>query len=327
MFAPIKKILLVLVISILCKASAGQTKLITGTVLDSLAHLPLANVSITVPNSHRGVLTDTKGVFSLSANTTVQKLSVSGLGYEPQTVTVGEGPLTIYLVKSFTVLQDVVVKGRRGKYRNKNNPAVELIRQVIANKARNGPGADAFTTYRQYEKTRLLLDHIPHLLANNFIIKKYHFMLENMDSSIMPGRPLVPIYIEEVFSKKYYRKHPSADKKIVEGHKSVDYGEYLDMKGISGVINRLYEDINIYDNTVDAFTMQFVSPVADLAPTFYMYFIRDTIVEDGVKLVQLYFTPRNPEDLLFRGTLYITLDGHYAIRRAELGVSKHANLN
>ncbi|HXB95230.1 MAG TPA: DUF5686 family protein, partial [Puia sp.] len=107
----------------------------------------------------------------------------------------------------------------------------------------------------------------------------------------------------------------------------VDFGEYLDMKGISVAINRLYEDIDIYDNTIQAFTMQFISPIADLAPTFYMYFIRDTIVVDGEPLVELYYTPRNPEDLLFRGTLYITLDGHYAVRRAELGVSQHINLN
>ncbi len=327
MFAGIKKILLLLIVSALCKAGAGQTRTITGTVLDSLSHLPIANVSVTLANGHRGVLTDAKGNFSFFTEKAVQKLVVSGMGYHSLTVTARNGPLTIFLSKSFMVLQDVVVKSKPGRYRNKNNPAVELIRKVIANKSMNGPGADAYSAYRQYEKTRVLFDNIPHLLVNNILIKKYHFLFDNKDSTIIPGRNLVPVYIEEVSSEKYFRKHPKADKKVVLGHKSVDFGEYIDMKGISGVINRLYEDINLYDNTIDAFTMQFVSPVADLAPTFYMYFIRDTIVENGVKLVELYFTPRNPEDLLFRGTLYITLDGRYAIRKAEFGVSKRVNLN
>jgi len=229
--------------------------------------------------------------------------------------------------KKFTILRDVVVKSKPGRYRNKDNPAVELIRKVIANKPRNAPVANAYESYGEYEKTRLLLDKMPHFIADNTLLKKYHFIFENKDTTILPGRTLIPFYIEEVSSQNYHRRHPATDKKIILGHNSVDFGEYLDMKGISMTINRLYEDIDIYDNTIEAFTMQFISPVADLAPAFYMYFIRDTIVENGLRLVELYYTPRNPEDLLFRGTLYITLDGNYAVRKAELGVSQHINLN
>ena len=37
--------------------------------------------------------------------------------------------LTILLSKSYTTLKNVVVNAKKGKYKNKNNPAVELIRQ------------------------------------------------------------------------------------------------------------------------------------------------------------------------------------------------------
>jgi hypothetical protein len=295
--------------------------------MDSLTHQPIANASISTPNGHRGVLTDSAGHFHFYTDKDIPKLLISASGYKSVSLSTRDELVLVYLSKKFTVLQDVVIKSKPGRYRNKNNPAVELIRKVIANKERNGPGADAYESYHQYEKTRLLLDNVPKLMINNFLIKKYHFLFDNKDTVIVPGRSLIPVYIEEVSSEKFYRKKPHATKKVVLGHKSVDYGEFLDMKGISGVINRLYEDINLYDNNIDAFTMQFISPIADLAPTFYMYFIRDTIVENGVKLVKLYFTPRNPEDLLFRGTMYITLDGNYAIRKVEMGVSKHVNLN
>lgn len=325
MFAGTKKILNVLIVCFLCKIGVGQTRAITGTILDSLSRLPIAGASVSTTNGHKGVLTDAAGHFSISTDKT--HLVISAIGYQPATVSVLNKPMTIALSKNFTILQNVVVKSRRRRYRNKNNPAVELIRKVIANKEKNGPGAEPYTSYREYEKTRLLLDHVPKILINNFLIKKYHFLFDNRDTTIVPGRSLIPVYIEEVSSQRYLRKRPNADKKIVLGHKSVDYGEFLDMKGISGVIHRLYEDINIYDNTIQAFTMQFVSPVAEMAPAFYMYFIRDTIEENGVRLVELDFMPRNPEDLLFRGTLTITLDGNYAIRKAELGVSSHINLN
>lgn len=295
--------------------------------MDSVTHQPIANATISTPNGHRGVLTDSAGHFHLSTDKDVPKLVISAAGYQSISLSTRDQLVVIYLSKKYTLLKEFVVKRKPGRYRNKNNPAVELIRKVIANKARNGPEAAAYTSYHEYEKARLLLENVPKVLIDNFLLKKYHFLFDNRDTTTVPGKSLIPVYIEEVSSQRLFRRKPAAKKKVVLGHKSVDYGEFLDMKGISEGINRLYEDINIYDNTIQAFTMQFVSPVADLAPTFYMYFIRDTIEENGVKLVELYFTPRNPEDLLFRGTLYITLDGRYAIRKAELGVSQHINLN
>ncbi len=143
----------------------------------------------------------------------------------------------------------------------------------------------------------------------------------------MPGKSLIPVYIEEVLSDDYYRKHPEKTKKVVLGRKAVDFGEFIDMRGLSQMINRLYENINIYDNTVNIFTTQFFSPIADLAPTFYMFFIRDTTMVEGQRIVRMYFTPRNPEDLLFRGYLFINLDDNYAVTHVELGVSKNINLN
>ncbi|GGB00063.1 membrane protein [Puia dinghuensis] len=292
--------------------------------------MPVVNVSISAQNGHHGI-TDASGKFHITVDNPTQKLLFTAMGYESLSLAAedlpgGDSPV-ILLSKAYTVLKDVVIKGRRGKYRNKNNPAVELIRKVIANKGRNGPKAEEYSAWREYEKIRMMVDKVPRLLVDNILLKKYKFIFDNKDSTIIPGKSLIPVYIQEVYSDNYARRHPDNNKKIVIGQKSVDFGEYIDMKGISSAFNRLYEDINLYDNTIDAFTMQFVSPVADLAPTFYMYFIRDTIVENGERLVELYFTPRNPEDPLFRGTLFITLDGNYAIRKAELGVSKHVNLN
>ncbi|HEV9035519.1 MAG TPA: DUF5686 family protein, partial [Puia sp.] len=331
-FAPIPRtlqIVFLLAAGLLWKTGTGQNRAVIGTVLDSISRQPIPGASITTPDSHHGVLTDQKGQFHIVVGYRVRHLVVSATGYRQLTVSArDEGePLIILLSKNFTLLQDVVVRSKPGKYRNKNNPAVELIRKVIANKSKNAPEADAYESYSEYEKTRLLLDNVPHVITDNTLLKKYHFLFGNTDTTILPGHTLIPFYIEEVSSQQYRRKHPDTDKKMVLGHKSVDFGEYLDMKGISAGVNRLFEDIDIYDNTIEAFTMQFTSPVADLAPTFYMYFIRDTVVIDSELLVELYFTPRNPEDLLFRGTLYITLDGNYAVRRAELGVSRHINLN
>lgn len=301
-----------------------------GKVLDSATLAPLQNVSIIIKNSPRGGLTNADGKFSIMVERSAQFITFSITGYHTETRSLSDEPLqnfTILLSKSYTTLEDVIVNAKIKKYRNKNNPAVDLIRQVIANKSGNGPDAYPYSSYEKYEKTRMFTDGPWGKLTQNFALKKLHFFFENTDTTIVPGKTLNSIYLQEILSENFYRREPEKKKKLIIAQKTVNYGKYIDMKGINGSLHFLYDDINIYDNTISAFTIQFTSPIANLAPSFYMYFVRDTIVENGVKIVKLYFTPRNPEDLLFRGNLYITLDGHYAVTRAELGISKHANLN
>ncbi|HTQ29503.1 MAG TPA: DUF5686 family protein [Puia sp.] len=311
-------------------AAAAQERVISGTVADSLTGSPLANVTVIVKNSHRGVITNAAGVFRISVDKNAKQLIFSITGYQPrafQLTDEQEQKMRVWLAKSYATLGEVVVKAKPGKYRNKNNPAVDLIHQVIANKSKNGPGYAPYFSYNQYEKIRVMIDKLPSLLINNRVMNKFHFIFDNQDSTVLPGKVLTPVFIEEMSSANYQQQHPVRTKKIVLAKKSVDFGEYLDMKGISLALHRMYEDFNIYENNIPVFTIQFKSPISDLGPTYYMYFIRDTIVDKGVKLVKLYFTPRNPEDLLFRGYLFITLDGNYAVRKFDLEVSKHINLN
>jgi hypothetical protein len=308
----------------------AQVKTIRGRVLDSDSREPLQNVSITVKNNKIGSLTNSEGKFMISLNSSDHELIFSYTGYSTIRQKITNDSLqeiTILLSKSYTELEDVVVNAKRKKYTNKNNPAVELIRQVIAHKSINNPERFSYSSSEQYEKIRMFTDGPWANITQNFALKKLHFFFENTDSTVVAGKKLNSIYLQEVISQNYFRKDPRSHKKIITGFKSVNYGSYIDMRGISGSLHFLYDNINIYDNSITAFTMQFTSPIANLAPSFYMYFIRDTTEEDGEKIVRLYFTPRNPEDLLFRGYLYITLNGRYAVSRVELNVSKHVNLN
>lgn len=310
--------------------SKGQEKIISGKVLDSLTRLPLVNVSVRIKGSGKGTLTDAGGNFRLAADKNTGLILVSLVGYAPKSFPLGafpEGRLTIPLSKSYTDLEDVLVKIQKHKYRNKNNPAVELIREVIQHKAENELGAYAFATYRKYDKTVLSMDNLPHRFTDARLLHRYHFLFENVDSTKVPGKRLIPLYIAEAFSDEYSRAHPERRKSLVLGQKSVNYGEYVDMKGISSLLKWMYGDVDIYKDRINLFGTQLLSPISDAAPTFYMYFILDTLHINGVPVVKMTYMPRNPDDLLFRGTLYIPLDGHYSIQQADLGVSRHINLN
>jgi hypothetical protein len=138
---------------------------------------------------------------------------------------------------------------------------------------------------------------------------------------------MLPFYIDEVSTKKYYRKNPEKYKTYIIGEKKVNFGEYLDVEGMNAYLDRMYEDVDVYQNNISLLGNQFLSPIADMAPTFYRFYIADTTEVDGIKLARLNFAPRNLSDLLFKGTLFVTLDGKYSVQKLIMSVSKHANLN
>lgn len=310
----------------------GQAQEVTlrGLVRDSAGGAALSNASITVKGLHGGARSNGEGRFHIPVTQRPLTVTVTMVGYNSGTVHLDSVPdreVIIVLTRQVHVLQSAVVKNKKQRYRNKGNPAVELIRQVIDHKNQNRMEAYTFATYQKYEKLVVSVDKMNNKLSNNKLLSPYHFLVENSDTTKLEGRRLSPVYLEETYSQNYYRKSPEKTKSIITGKRKVDYGEFIDMQGVSMYLNRLYQDFNVYDNNISVFTNLFLSPIADMAPTFYMYFIEDTTVVDSQKLVRLSFRPRNPNDLLFRGTMWITLDGNYAIQQLRLLVSKSINFN
>jgi len=139
-----KTILVWLLTLVYCQIIFAQTKSIKGRVLDSATREPLQNVSITVTKRTQGALTNTEGKFSIVLEKTVRLLNFSSTGYRSSVIPLSDEPnqeITVLLAKSYTELEDVFVNAKRGKYSNKNNHAVDLIRQVISHKAANSPDA------------------------------------------------------------------------------------------------------------------------------------------------------------------------------------------
>lgn len=306
-----------------------QTLQVSGTVRDSITKQPLANVNVVTTDYSQGAQTDNEGKYIIRLTKKPAYIKFQLVGFSPLTIPLQDTPvqeINALLVNESIQLGVVNINSRKRRYSNKNNPAVELIRQVIAHKGENDIGAYASASYTQYEKLCMYFDKFPRWLSKTKLLNPYHFVFENKDTTRFPGKELIPVYIEETVSRNYFQRSPGKSNRIIEGQKKVDYGEFIDTRGISAVLNRLYEDINIYDNSITAFTRQFISPIANGGPFYYKYFIQDTVIEDGVQLIRLSLSPRNTNELLFTGTLYITLDGHYAIRKLDLHTNPHMNL-
>ena len=316
---------IVMIVGVVCYA---QT-IVKGKVRDANTNQPIQSVSVYFKGG-KGVSTAEDGSYTLTTyNTNLTQVIYSYVGYKNITKTVSpfkEQEIDVALQLA-DAKNSILVKAKRSKYSNKNNPAVELIRKVIDNKDKNRITAYDYVSYEQYEKMELLLTKTPEKLMNNKLLKNFKFIFQNTDTTKILGRAMLPIYLDETLSQKYYRKQPEKNKSYILAEKKVNFGDYLDVEGVSSYLDRLYENVDIYENNISLLANQLLSPISDLAPTFYRFYLGDTTEIDGVKLVRLSFAPKNLNDMLFRGSLFITLDGNYSIQKLNMGISKDANIN
>jgi hypothetical protein len=228
---------------------AQAQTVVRGIVRDAQTRAPLAFVSVYFKGS-KGVVSGEDGSYTISTtnpkNVTVQ---FSFNGYKVFTKTIVTGiTQDLDVALELEEMEAVVVNSRRKtKYSNKNNPAVDLIRKVVDNRKRNRMSAFDFVQYQQYEKMELSLANKPEKLMNNKLLKNYKFLLENQDTSKLEGRALVPVYLEETLSDKYFRKDPSREKTYVLAKKKVNLGEFVDNEGITRYLNSMYTPIDIYE--------------------------------------------------------------------------------
>ncbi|OJW84379.1 MAG: hypothetical protein BGO69_11535 [Bacteroidetes bacterium 46-16] len=308
----------------------GQNTVIKGHVREAGSKKPLPFVSVFFPNSPVGTNTNDNGYFELKGDKDYNKVQISYVGYKTivRKVTPGqEQTLNISLEPDTRELKEVTVKLKKVRYRNKNNPAVDLIREVIDHKSQNKMEHSDYVEYEQYEKLSVSLINTPDKLKNNRLLRSFKYITRNIDTTTFPDKALMPLYMQEQLSQHYYRKSPEKNKTIITGEKKVNFGEYIDNQGLKAYLKHMYQDVDIYKNNISLMTNQFLSPIADMGPTFYQYFIVDTTEVDGQKLVGLSFFPRNKTDMLFQGRLYVTMNGDYAVQKVIMTVNKNININ
>jgi len=321
-------VLLLNSLNIFCQPATRT--IVKGTVTDANTGEPVPYVSILLKGTTVGTLTDNSGKYIIETTVKASEIAFSFLGYERETRSIIAGSeqiINISLRLSSINLTEVTVKPQRNQYRNKGNPAVELIEKVISHKSSNRRESFDFLEYEKYDKVELALSNVSENFENSSIFKKYSFIFDNIDTTKRIANDVLPIFLKESISDHFYRKEPEAEKDIKLAEKDIDLQEYLDIKGVSANLNYIYQNINIYDNEILFLTNKFLSPVAVSAPTFYRYYITDTLQVRDIKCIKLFFEPRNRADFLFHGNLYITLDSIYAIREIDMGLNKYINID
>ncbi len=301
---------------------------VSGRITDAVTKEPLTFATIGAPGTNFGTRSDDEGFYTIQTTSKIANLKVTYVGYQPLVIPLKFDStsirLNIELEPQNQVLKEVIIKPK--KYRNKNNPAVELIKLVVENRDRNR--VENMTTFQeeQYEKIMFGVSNLSEKTKNRKLFKQWKFALDNVDTTKLQGEKIIPAYIQENIQDYYSQADPKRKKTVVKGTQQVLF-PIMDQDGIDRYIRYLYQDVNIYDNFVVLLTDHFISPIANNAELFYRYYPADTTEEAGKKVVRLQFFPRNKTDMLLQGELFVALDSTYPVTKINFTVNPEINLN
>lgn len=253
------------------------------------------------------------------------------MGYDTQIITVTEAKkLNVKLKQAGgTEMKEVEVSKSKMKYSRKNNPAVDMMRKVIAAKSQSDLRQHDFLSYNKYEKMTMALNEFTPKVFEDDHFKRFPFLKDHVEICPETGKLILPITVDEKYSRQIYRRDPKKEKTIVIGKRSEGVTDLINTGDlINTMMEDCFADIDIYKDEVRMFQYPFTSPIATSnAISFYRYFIEDTLMVGNDKCYQIDFTPNNPQDFGFSGSLYVMADSTWRVKRAKIGIPSRSDVN
>ena len=225
-------------------------------------------------------------------------------------------------------LSNVDVSIRRSRYSRKNNPAVELMRKVIAAKKYNDLSARDYYQYNKYQKLTMAVNDIKDRHFNHPLFKGKQWLVDQLEVCPYNNKLILPFSVQETVTEEIYRREPRDRRTIIRGANEQGVSDLLQTGDImTTMLKDVFSDVNIYDNQIRLLRHPFTSPIGDGAISFYRYYIEDTIYVDRDLCYHLSFLPNNQQDFGFRGELFILADSSYQVRRCQMTIPKQSDVN
>ncbi|MFA8300266.1 MAG: DUF5686 family protein [Hyphomicrobiales bacterium] len=310
------------IISFFCLTSASavyaqKTKII-GKVLDAQTLEPLPFVNVLLKNTNVGTTTDFEGRFSIETTVKSDSLLASYIGYKSYKVKIKNysfQELEILMQSNNITLEEVII--RPGE-----NPAEILLKKVIKNKKKNNTKNIDFVEYEKYNKIEFDANNIGEKFKKRKLLKHFQFIFDYMDTSIVNGKSYLPVFLSESLSDVYKRTDPKKSLEIVKANKLSGF----ENKSIVNLLSFLYQKVNIYDNYINLFEKNFVSPVSNFGLLYYKYYLVDSSFRDNHWSYKVMFKPRRKQELTFTGNFWV-VDTAFAVQAAEIKIANDANIN
>jgi hypothetical protein len=299
-------------------SSLSQKTVVTGKVIDAVTKEPLPFSPVMFVGTKSGAQTDLDGNYKIDTYYSSDSLKVVVLGYAPLAKKVKQGTTSVVnfeLSAASNETSEVVIRPDDGP-----NPAIALMKKVLRNKKiNNREKLDAYE-YEAYNKVEFDLNNITEKFQDRKIFNAFEFVFEGVDTT--QQKPYLPVFMTESLSDYYFKRNPKLSKEVVKATKVSG----VENESINQFLGDMYQNINVYDNELIAFSKSFTSPISAYALGFYDYDLVDSAAIDGKWCYKLQFFPRRKAELLFFGEMWIA-DTSYAVKEIEATIAEGANIN
>lgn len=282
-------------------------------------------------NLKLGASSDADGHFSI-ARKVGEQLTITAVGYKPRHIKITADTsreLKVTLIADSKQLQGIVVKAkRRHKYSRKDNPAVELMRRVIAAKKQTHLENHDYYQYDKYQKVTMAINNLTPDELEGSMFKKAPWLLDQVETCPYNNKLILPISVDETLTQHLYRKSPRDEKDIVLGQSTKGISKLIQTgEALNTIVKDLFKDINLYDDHIDLLQKRFPSPIGSTAISFYHFYIDDTVYVNQDQCIRLQFMPANQQDFGFRGELYVLNDSSLHVKKCDMQLPANTGVN
>ena len=322
--------ILLLLLGILWGMSSYAQRQISGVITDAENGDSIPYASVVYRGHHVAVISNIDGEYAITRHQGWY-LTFSAVGYKSQIVKITEttkSRLNIRLKPDRHQLSEVTINAKRGKYSRKDNPAVELMRKVIAAKKLTNLHNHDYYRYERYEKMTLAANDLTKERLEKKPFSSTPWLLDQVEKCQYNNKMILPISVDETVSEQIYRKSSQTEKTIIKGEQSSGINDLFQTGDMLNIIMKdVFTDVNLYDDQIRLLQYPFTSPIGKDAVSFYRFYIEDTLKIERDSVIHLHFLPNNQMDFGFRGELYILKDSSYHVRRCELTLPKQTTVN
>lgn len=273
---------------------------IKGTVTDNKGK-PIAFANIYVKDTYISTTTNDQGKYELNIKTPGTYIILyQYLGYKTDKKVVEVGKTSqsvdVTLVEEEIQLNEVVID-------KKVNPAIEIIKNAIANRKENSKKTDKYNA-DFYSRGIFRVKNLPKTIMG----QKLDFFDEVIDST----RSGI-LYLSETVSKITFQKPDKMKETIIASKVSGNDNGF-------SFNNAAQANFDFYENYLD-FDVKVISPIADGAFNYYKYKFDGSFADENNKIInKIKVTPKRNTEPAMEGYIYI-VDDSWEIYAVDLSIN------
>ncbi len=303
---------------------------ITGVVVDAETGDSIPLVSIRYKGLNMDFVSDDYGKFSITRQNG-KYATFSAVGYHTLRLLVDANTpqyMRITLKADMKSLAGVTIKAKKERYKRKDNPAVELMKRIIAAKKRTDIGNHDFYQYDKYQKMTIAFNDITPKDLESKKFKRSDWMLNQVEACQYNNKMILPVMLDETLSQHIYRKNPHTEKTVIKGQKTEGVNNFVQTgEVLNTMLKDVFSDVDIYDDQIRLLQARFTSPIGKDAIQFYRFYIVDTVKVECDSCYHLQFLPNNQQDFGFRGELWVVKDSTLHVKRCHMSLPLKSGVN